>query len=374
VREQVIPRTGKVGGAAKARAGVSVQRPSPRRARTGATKEKSAPRQKSFAWKSALVYLPAVLKFSLAVCLGVLAFIGYRTAVSASFFKVRTVDVQGATRASREDIRAAVLRLSNAGVWQSDLSAITGELKSLPWVRDAVVSRVLPDGLRVRVTEREPRVIVRNREGRLVWADDDGVMLGTATPGDEDFLFRGLDEGNTEQVRRDNRARMSVALELKSDWTKLSLSKRVSEVDISDLRDVRVHLAGDDSGIQVVLGGQEYTTRLRQALEKLDQLGRAQDGKCVTYVNVSSGRNATFGSRPCSEVRAAVASSSPTEAARDSAGTDANADASVSTPVQNTTTNARTHDATRATKRALKERKNDAARQGGQATRPRRVG
>ena len=109
-----------------------------------------------------------------------LAFLGYRTAVSASFFKVKTVDVDGATRASREEIRAAVLRLSNAGVWQADLEVIAKELSELPWVRDAVVTRVLPDGLRVRVTEREPRVIARNASGRLVWVDDDGVLLGAA--------------------------------------------------------------------------------------------------------------------------------------------------------------------------------------------------
>jgi hypothetical protein len=307
-----------------------------------------------------------VLKVSLAVALGVLAFVGYRTAVSASFFKVKTVDVEGATRASREDIRAAVLRLSNVGVWQTDLGAITGELKSLPWVRNAVVSRVLPDGLRVRVTEREPRVIVRNGKGRLVWADDEGVMLGAAIPGDEDFFFRGLDESNSEQARQDNRARMAVALELKSDWEKSGLSKRVSEADLSDLRDVRVHLAGDDAGIQIVLGGQDYATRFRQALEKLDQLGRVQDGKCVTYVIVSNGRNATFGHRPCSEVHiAADATPASTEDARDSAERDANADASRSTPMPPAAT----------TNRAPKEKKKEnAARPSGQATRPRRVG
>lgn len=365
MREQVIPRTGKAG--AKGRAGVSVQRPAPRRAREAATK---TARQRSFEWKSALRYLPAVLKVVVAVSLGVLAFVGYRTAVSASFFKVKTVDVQGATRASREDIRAAVLRLSNAGVWQSDLSAITGELKSLPWVRDAVVSRVLPDGLRVRVVERAPRVIVRNREGRLVWADDDGVMLGAAIPGDEDFFFRGLDEANTETARRDNRARMSVALELKGDWERTGLSRRVSEADVSDLRDVRVHLSGDDAGVQIVVGGQEYATRFRQAIEKLDQLGRVQDGKCVTYVVVTNGRNAAFGYRPCTEVRTAAPSSS-TEAAHDATETGATAN-----PAQaQTATTTRARAATSAAaKRAPKEKKENASRQAGQATRPRRVG
>ena len=53
-------------------------------------------RQKSFEWKSALPYVPSLLKASLAIVLGLLAYLGYRTAVWASFCKVRSVDVAGA--------------------------------------------------------------------------------------------------------------------------------------------------------------------------------------------------------------------------------------------------------------------------------------
>ncbi|HZT59412.1 MAG TPA: hypothetical protein VFA21_12450, partial [Pyrinomonadaceae bacterium] len=85
MRENVITsRAGRVG--AKGRAGVAVQRPAPRRSKPAA---QAKPRQKSFEWKTALRYVPLVLKLTLAVSLGVLAFVGYRAAVSASFFKVR---------------------------------------------------------------------------------------------------------------------------------------------------------------------------------------------------------------------------------------------------------------------------------------------
>jgi hypothetical protein len=297
VREQVItPRGGRIGAGAKGRGAVSVQRPNNRKARPSAAKDS---RQKSFEWKSALPYVPALLKTVLAVALGLLAYLGYRTAVSASFFKVKSVDVAGATRASREEIRAAVLRLSNAGVWQADLEVITKELKELPWVRDAVVTRVLPSGLRVRVTEREPRIIARTGGGRLVWVDDDAVQLGAATPGDEDFFVRGLEEGSGEQARRNNRARVEAALALKGDWDKSGLSKRVSEIDLSDLEDVRVHLAGDDAGVQVVLGGHDYVKRFRAAVEKLDEKGRVQNGQCVSYINMTTGRSAILGFERC---------------------------------------------------------------------------
>lgn len=310
MREQVItPRAGRVG--AKGRGAVSVQRPNTRRAPRTASKDS---RQKGFEWKSALPYVPSLLKIVLAVALGLLAYLGYRTAVSASFFKVRAVDVAGASRASRDDIRAAVLRLSNAGVWQADLEVIAKELQELPWVRNAVVTRVLPDGLRVRVTEREPRIISLNGDGRLVWVDDDAVQLGSATAGDEDFFVRGLEGGSGEQARRDNRARVEAALALKADWDKTGLSKRVSEIELGNLEDVRVHLAGDDAGVQVVLGGQDYVKRFRNAVATLDEKGRVQNGRCVSYINMTTGRSAIFGFRQCAAADATLEDASAAQA------------------------------------------------------------
>src|ERR1044072_5007453 len=113
------------------------------------------------------------------------------------------------------------MRLSNAGVWQADLEVIAKELKELPWVRNAVVTRVLPDGLRVRVTERGPRVISRTGDRRLVWLDDGGVVLGAASPGDEDFFIRGIDESRTFEAAKHNSERVNIARELSREWTQM---------------------------------------------------------------------------------------------------------------------------------------------------------
>ena len=293
MREQVITqRGGRVGAGSKGRGGVSVQRPTTRRAKPATTK---SARQKSFEWKSALPYVPLALKVLLAVSLGVLAFVGYRNAVAASFFKVRSVDVSETRRASREEIRAAVLRLSQAGVWQADLEAISAELKNLPWVRDAVVTRVLPAGLRVRVTEREQRVIARTNAGRLVWVDDDGVILGAASPDENAFFVRGLEEARTPDAVKYNRVRVSLATELSSDWTQAGLAKRVSEVNLENLGDVRVQLSGDDASVELRLGGEDYAKRLRQALEVLDAQRGTARAPFITYVDVSQGKRAVIG-------------------------------------------------------------------------------
>jgi cell division septal protein FtsQ len=366
-----MPRAGRAGAAAgsKSRKVSASQRPAARKGRGPAA-------QQGFGWKTALSYAPLAMKLVLAVALGLVAFVGYRTAASASFFKVRpeAVDVQGASRASRDDIKTAVLRLSAAGVWDADLEAISRELRTMPWVRGAVVTRVMPSGLRVRVTERTPLLIARNEAGRLVWADDEGVMLGAATPGEDDFFVRGLEEAQTEQARRHNRERMALASELKQDWTRAGLSRRVSELNVADPRDVRVQLAGDDSLIEVRLGSQDYARRFRQALEKLDETGRTRNGECVAYVVMSTGRNAIFGYRPCG---AAVRAAGETAAAE---GPKPRQDAPGPAATQPKPARAETKRAAApapvpAKPEAKKPSKRDnTAGRAGEATRPRRVG
>ena len=302
MREQVItPRAGrqtakpssKGRAAAGGQSAQPQQRPTARRTRP--PQQQTLTRARGGGWKAALVYFPSAIKLLLAVILGVLAFVGYRTAASASFFQVKTVDVQGAARASRDEIKAAVLRSSSKGVWQADLERISEGLRALPWVRTAVVSRVLPSGLRVRVTERTPAIIARTGAGHLVWVDEEGVVLGAASPGEQDFFIRGLDDGRSPESRQRNRERVTAALELSREWARTGVAGRVSEVNLDDLRDVRVQLAGDYPHVEVRLGREEFAKRFRQALEVLDAQRDTARGPFVTYVDVSQGKRAIVG-------------------------------------------------------------------------------
>ena len=284
MREQVItPRAGRGAAAGRGRAGEIVQRPA-RRERAS-----SASRAKSQGWRKALAYLPLAGKLAAAVTLGVLLFAGYRAAASASFFQVRNLDVSGAARASLDEIRAVVKKdVGQTGVWRADLAAISRDLKALAWVRDAVVSRVLPDGLRVRVTEREPRAIVRTGAGKFIWVDDEAVSLGAATPTDQIFM-RGWDEDGTEGARVQNRERVQKFLEMTRDWETRGISRRVSEVNLNDLRDVRVQLTGEDSQIEIQLGKEDFGNRLKFALDELDRQRNTPIGPYILHINVAQG-------------------------------------------------------------------------------------
>ncbi|HXQ72275.1 MAG TPA: FtsQ-type POTRA domain-containing protein [Pyrinomonadaceae bacterium] len=286
MREQVIPqKVGNRTGIGKSRSGVG-QRPA-----------KRAPAESiSARLRSLLGYVPTALRIAVIAIVCLLVVVVYRAAASASFFQIKKVETKGASRASVQDIQAAVRRdVSETGVWRADLQAISAHLESLPWVRKAIVTRVLPDGIRVRITERQPQAVVRTSSGRFMWVDDDAVYLGEMAPTDQmpSFFLRGWSEEQNGQG--ENRARVAKFLELQKEWEAQGVSERVSEVNVMDLQDVRVQLAGDDSQIEVRLGSQEQGARLQKALTVLDAQRQTARGPLISYIDLSQGKRAIVG-------------------------------------------------------------------------------
>jgi cell division protein FtsQ len=248
--------------------------------------------------KSLLGYVPLALRIGVIAIIALIAFVGYRAAASASFFQVRTIETRGASRASVEDINSAVRRdVAESGVWRADLQELSKHLEKLPWVRTAIVTRVLPDGIRVRVTEREPKAVVRTSSGRFIWVDDDAVYLGEMAPTDQmpTFFLRGWNEDDSSSAKAENRERVAKFLELQRDWGAQGISERVSEANLLDLRDVRVQLAGDDSQIEVRLGSQDQSTRLGKALTVLDAQRQTARGPLISYIDLTQGKRAIVG-------------------------------------------------------------------------------
>ena len=286
MRDQVIPqKVGNRTGIGKSRSGVG-QRPAKR-----ASGESITARLRSL-----LGYVPTALRIATIAIVCLLVVVVYRAAAAASFFQIKKVETKGASRASVDEIQAAVRHdVADTGVWRADLQAISQHLEHLPWVRSAIVTRVLPDGIRVRITERQPRAVVRTSSGRFIWVDDDAVYLGEMAATDQmpAFFLRGWNEDEGGQA--ENRQRVAKFLELQRDWEGQGVAERVSEVNLQDLRDVRVQLAGDDSQIEVRLGSQEQGVRLQKALTVLDAQRQTARGPLISYIDLSQGKRAIVG-------------------------------------------------------------------------------
>jgi cell division protein FtsQ len=285
VREQVIPqKVGNRTGIGKARAGAG-QRPAKRPAESIGAR-----------LRSLLGYVPTARRIGLIAVVVFLGVVVYRAAAAASFFQIKKVETKGASRASVDDIQALVRReVAATGVWRADVQELSQHLERLPWVRTAIVTRVLPDGIRVRITERQPRAVVRTSSGKFIWVDDDAVYLGDMAPADQmpAFFLRGWNEEEGGQA--ENKQRVAKFLELQKEWDGQGLSERVSEVNLQDLRDVRVQLANDDSQIEIRLGGQEQGVRLKKALTVLDAQRQTARGPLISYIDLSQGKRAIVG-------------------------------------------------------------------------------
>ena len=284
MREKVVASRGSRGPAAQPKG--FVQRP----ARRDGSK---AVRARGFSPRALLGYLPSALRLILAILVVVTIIVGYRVAASASLFQVRSIDVTGTSRTSAEEIEGVTRRaVARTGVWRADLAAISAELGRLPGVRRAVVSRVLPDRLRVRVVERVPVAVVRTSGGHFLWVDEEGVAMGEMKPSDRvpSFFIRGWNDDGTNEAREENAERVQKYLEVEREWDAMGLSERVSEVDLIDVRGVRAQLAGKDSQIEVRLGGQELGERLKLALASLDEYRQTPRGSSIIYLDLTTGR------------------------------------------------------------------------------------
>lgn len=295
----VIPRAGNRGAATSEKwrsVGEQAQRPS-KRPRASAASNARGGSSKLKTW---LAFAPLIGKFLLVLVACVLLIKGYRVAAAASMFQLRHVDVSGAAHSSSEDIQAITRRAAGAGgVWKSDLEAIGAEIKRQQgWVREVVVTRVLPDGLRVRIVEREPRAVVRTTQGQLMWVDNEGVTLGqasTATAQLPAFFIHGLDESNTDAARRENRERMEKYAQMTREWEAGNLSERISEVNLMDTHDIRAQLAGNDSRIEVRLGKENFGQRLSRALKVLDDQRHTPRGSLITRLDATLERRVIVG-------------------------------------------------------------------------------
>ena len=97
-------------------------------------------------------------------------------AVGEAGFRVRSVDITGVQRMDSKPVFKIALDQRSMAMPLVDVSAIRERLLGYGWVKDARVSRRLPDTLVIDIVEREPAAIWQDA-GRLSLIDGEGVVL-----------------------------------------------------------------------------------------------------------------------------------------------------------------------------------------------------
>lgn len=96
-------------------------------------------------------------------------------------FRLNTIHVQGASTLATPDILAAAGLYKDQPLLGLDLDALKVRVESVGWVKDARISRMLPDTLMISVQERRQLAVWQNN-GRSVVIDDQGQIIPEADP------------------------------------------------------------------------------------------------------------------------------------------------------------------------------------------------
>jgi cell division protein FtsQ len=185
------------------------------------------------------------------------------------------IELMGNHVVSREAVLQPFARDRNRSVLRIPLDARRSQLQQLPWVESARVLRILPNRIRVELTERTPIAFLRN--GRdLALIDAHGVVLDR--PEAEDLHFP-IVTGLTDSLpleEREKRMQSYQEFLRDADLVRPGSSDRVSEVDLSNPKDVRVVMTGlvspaDSQAVTIHFGNSDFTGKYRMLVENFAQ-------------------------------------------------------------------------------------------------------
>jgi cell division protein FtsQ len=181
------------------------------------------------------------------------------------------IELAGHHVVSRQAVLDKFYRDRGRSVLRIPLDARRGAIEELPWVESASVQRILPNRIRVELTERTPIAFLRNGT-ELALMDVHGVILDR--PQGEDLHFP-IVTGLSENMPRDERERRMQTYQefMKNiDLVRSDSSDRVSEVELSNPKDLRVVMTGlaranDPQAVTIHFGAGDFTGKYRMLVE-----------------------------------------------------------------------------------------------------------
>ncbi|HEY4008675.1 MAG TPA: FtsQ-type POTRA domain-containing protein [Acidobacteriaceae bacterium] len=177
------------------------------------------------------------------------------------------VEITGNHNVTRADVLSVFGADLERNIFRVPLNERRADLERLPWVAHATVMRLLPNRIRIAVTERTPVAFVRHGS-QIGLVDASGVLLDMPADaaGDPHYSFPVLTGLSGNDPLSTRAARMAIyqrfLAELDSAGQKNSSS--VSEVDVSNPEDVKALVASGGSDILVHFGDEQFLHRYQE--------------------------------------------------------------------------------------------------------------
>jgi cell division protein FtsQ len=196
---------------------------------------------------------------------------GYRAVqlvLSAEALTIERITVTGNARLSKGEVVALLDGIRGQHMLATSLEPWRLKLKESPWVADAALRRVLPGRIDVAILERVPIGIGRIGDD-LYLVDREGTIIDAYGPNYADLdlpVISGLaaaprDGGSLVDA---DRAALAARL-LEGLVRRRDLAARISEIDVTDVRDAVVMLEDDTTVLRV--GDEQFLKRLESYVE-----------------------------------------------------------------------------------------------------------
>jgi cell division protein FtsQ len=201
------------------------------------------------------------------------------------------IETSGLKNVSRAQILEVLGADIGRNVFRISLDDRKRQLEEIPWVRSATVMRLLPNKLRVQITERSPAAFVRI--GSKVNLIDAGGVVMDMPRGQSKYSFpviTGMADSDPLSTRA---ARMKIFATLTKDLDSGggNYSKDLSEVELSDPEDVKITVEDPAGALVVHLGSSNYLDRYkiyirhiqewRQQVNKLESVDLRFNGQII---------------------------------------------------------------------------------------------
>jgi cell division protein FtsQ len=200
------------------------------------------------------------------------------------------IEVLGMQNVSKQQIMEVMGADIGRNIFFIPLGQQKAQLEQIPWVESASVMRFVPNRLQVEIHERTPVAFARVGP-RMSLIDAGGTLMELTPKHKYSFpVILGMNPGEPLSTRAPRmKAYAGMVRELDSGGARYS--QDLSEVDLSDLEDVKVRVNDPAGDVLVHLGSSDYLRRYkiyithaqgwRQQFQKLESVDLRYDNQII---------------------------------------------------------------------------------------------
>jgi cell division protein FtsQ len=200
---------------------------------------------------------------------------------------IEVMGMQNVTKAQIMEVMGADI---GRNIFFIPLAQQKAQLEQIPWVESASVMRFVPNRLRVEIHERTPIAFARVGS-RMSLIDAGGTLMELTPKHKYSFpVILGMNPGEPLSTRAPRmKAYSEMVRELDSGGARYS--QDLSEVDLTDLEDVKVRVNDAAGDVLVHLGSSDYLRRYkiyvshaqgwRQQFQKLESVDLRYDNQII---------------------------------------------------------------------------------------------